>query len=298
MAWLNSCRRLLLLQYKGQDGYCMANSTGRVGKFKVGVSAWQGAACSVPQRGPAARSLYGIAECTRGACFLAQNGHAVVAPMLLARAMLTMARPQTRHPRCPLPSRQGFARVPRYDDAALREALLSRGPLAISFDASHPSFRFYSGGVYREEQVGHALGRCAASVSCLQCEARLLRRTSGCAPCAWAMLVSKNLDIAHCAACCVWSPPPLHAFIPPTYPATNTVACPSSTSTSTSTSTSLNPATPSTCQARSASTSRWAWTTTSCWWAMAPRPRATTGEGADGEGTGHQAAQGRAPCVS
>ncbi|KAL4421808.1 hypothetical protein ABPG77_001597 [Micractinium sp. CCAP 211/92] len=67
-------------QYKGQDGYCMANSTGRVGKFK------------------------------------------------------------------------GFARVPRYNDAALREALLSRGPLAISFDASHPSFRFYSGGVYREEQ--------------------------------------------------------------------------------------------------------------------------------------------------
>lgn len=67
-------------QYKGQDGYCMANATRRVGRFK------------------------------------------------------------------------GYARVPRYNDAALREALLSRGPLAISFDASHPSFRFYSGGVYREER--------------------------------------------------------------------------------------------------------------------------------------------------
>ncbi|EFN54048.1 hypothetical protein CHLNCDRAFT_136123 [Chlorella variabilis] len=42
----------------------------------------------------------------------------------------------------------GFARVPRCDDGALMEALYSRGPLAISFDASRPSFRFFSSGVY------------------------------------------------------------------------------------------------------------------------------------------------------
>ncbi|KAL4448265.1 hypothetical protein ABPG75_005484 [Micractinium tetrahymenae] len=73
-------------QYKGQDGYCMTNSTRRVGKFK------------------------------------------------------------------------GYARVPRYNDAALKEALLSRGPIAISFDASQPSFRFYSGGVYREERCQYKPG--------------------------------------------------------------------------------------------------------------------------------------------
>jgi C1A family cysteine protease len=42
----------------------------------------------------------------------------------------------------------GYARVPRYDDAALREALASRGPVAVSMDASQDSFTFYSSGVY------------------------------------------------------------------------------------------------------------------------------------------------------
>ena len=48
---------------------------------------------------------------------------------------------------------QGYARVPRYDVAAHREALFSRGPLAISLDASQASFAFYSSGVYREPAV-------------------------------------------------------------------------------------------------------------------------------------------------
>lgn len=65
-------------EYLGQDGFCRANSTRRVGRFK------------------------------------------------------------------------GYSRVPRYDTRALQEALYSRGPLAISLDASHPSFAFYSGGVYYE----------------------------------------------------------------------------------------------------------------------------------------------------
>ena len=49
---------------------------------------------------------------------------------------------------------QGYARVPRYDEAALMEAVYSRGPVAISFDASHPAFAFYSSGVYYDAQVG------------------------------------------------------------------------------------------------------------------------------------------------
>lgn len=58
---------------------------------------------------------------------------------------------------CVLPSLppllQGYVRVPRYNDAAVKEALYSRGPLAMSFDASRPSFTFYSSGVYAETEV-------------------------------------------------------------------------------------------------------------------------------------------------
>lgn len=46
----------------------------------------------------------------------------------------------------------GFSRVPRYDDDALMEALYSRGPLAVSMDASQDSFTFYSSGVYQESK--------------------------------------------------------------------------------------------------------------------------------------------------
>lgn len=42
---------------------------------------------------------------------------------------------------------QGFSRIPHYDNQQLMEALYTRGPLAVSIDASQPSFRFYSGGV-------------------------------------------------------------------------------------------------------------------------------------------------------
>lgn len=45
---------------------------------------------------------------------------------------------------------RAFSRVPPHDDRALMEALYSRGPLAVSFDASHASIAFYSGGVYVE----------------------------------------------------------------------------------------------------------------------------------------------------
>jgi cathepsin L len=43
---------------------------------------------------------------------------------------------------------KGFARIPRYDDEALMEAVYSRGPVAVSLDASQDSFTFYSSGVY------------------------------------------------------------------------------------------------------------------------------------------------------
>ncbi|KAL6782370.1 hypothetical protein ACKKBG_A06525 [Auxenochlorella protothecoides x Auxenochlorella symbiontica] len=58
----------------------------------------------------------------------------------------------------------GFSRVPAYDDAALMEAVYSRGPLAVSLDASHDSFTFYSAGVYAEpdcffkkDQLDHSM---------------------------------------------------------------------------------------------------------------------------------------------
>ena len=41
---------------------------------------------------------------------------------------------------------QGYAFVPEGDEAALREAVYSRGPVAVSIDAAHKSFRFYSHG--------------------------------------------------------------------------------------------------------------------------------------------------------
>eukprot|EP00889_Picochlorum_renovo_P005692 jgi/Picre1/32722/NNA_008067.t1 len=45
---------------------------------------------------------------------------------------------------------KGYARIPQFNDDALREAVYSRGALAISIDASQDSFTFYSEGVYNE----------------------------------------------------------------------------------------------------------------------------------------------------
>ena len=48
------------------------------------------------------------------------------------------------------PPLQGFSRVEAaHNESLLREALFSRGPLAVSIDASGPAFRFYSSGVSR-----------------------------------------------------------------------------------------------------------------------------------------------------
>ena len=41
---------------------------------------------------------------------------------------------------------QGYAFVPEGDEEGLKEAVYSRGPLAVSLDAGHRSFRFYSHG--------------------------------------------------------------------------------------------------------------------------------------------------------
>jgi len=43
---------------------------------------------------------------------------------------------------------KGYARVPQYNDTALMEVVYSRGPVAVSLDASQDSFTFYSSGVY------------------------------------------------------------------------------------------------------------------------------------------------------
>jgi hypothetical protein len=41
-------------------------------------------------------------------------------------------------------------RLPSGNETALKEAVYSRGPVAVSIDASQPTFRFYSGGVYSD----------------------------------------------------------------------------------------------------------------------------------------------------
>jgi len=41
---------------------------------------------------------------------------------------------------------QGYAYVPEGNEEALKKAVYSRGPVAVSLDASHRSFRFYSHG--------------------------------------------------------------------------------------------------------------------------------------------------------
>lgn len=158
----------LLLQ--GQDGYCLTNSTRLTGRFKASLlithpmstcCLWHVAACCQP-------SSYSLHPSQRDRsswepslpwCSLALTWHQRLA-LTLCTAVL---RPgvnwdnglasQYSHSALFPRSLQGFARVPRCDDAALQEALYSRGPLAISFDASRPSFRFYSHGVYADSEV-------------------------------------------------------------------------------------------------------------------------------------------------
>lgn len=59
---------------------------------------------------------------------------------------------------------KGYVVVPEGDKDALKEAVYSQGPLAISIDAGQPSFRFYSSGVYyepnclwRDDELDHAV---------------------------------------------------------------------------------------------------------------------------------------------
>lgn len=205
LPWVTGRRCLLLLQYKGQDGYCMANATRRVGRFKV-RPAGMARRCPPRPRAPASPQPNRLMACARAALFPFSGRLARSVHLQLSRRPAATMQPQGALPVAPgvptgrattsaaahtpplaspwlhlCPPPQGYARVPRYNDAALREALLSRGPLAISFDASHPSFRFYSGGVYREERVrGGRLcaGRRAGPACSLQhCG------TSGCVVC-------------------------------------------------------------------------------------------------------------------
>ena len=67
---------------------------------------------------------------------------------------------------CHLFMLQGYSYVPPFNDEALMEAVYSRGTIAISLDASQPSFRFYASGgrlCYLCAQQG---GR---SIACLVC---------------------------------------------------------------------------------------------------------------------------------
>ena len=52
---------------------------------------------------------------------------------------------------------QGYGFVPEGDEKALMEAVYSRGPMAVSLDAGHPSFRFYSHGEKHNIKTKHFL---------------------------------------------------------------------------------------------------------------------------------------------
>lgn len=45
---------------------------------------------------------------------------------------------------------QGFRAIKRGDAEGVKEALYTKGPLAVSIDAAQPTFRFYSSGVYND----------------------------------------------------------------------------------------------------------------------------------------------------
>jgi hypothetical protein len=47
---------------------------------------------------------------------------------------------------------KGFKHVKKRDELSLMYALWKHGPVAISLDASQPTFRFYSEGVYKEKK--------------------------------------------------------------------------------------------------------------------------------------------------
>jgi hypothetical protein len=46
---------------------------------------------------------------------------------------------------------KGYANVKKRDELALMWAVWRHGPVAISIDASQPTFRFYSEGVYKDK---------------------------------------------------------------------------------------------------------------------------------------------------
>ncbi len=45
---------------------------------------------------------------------------------------------------------QGYARIEKHNEADLKAAIATIGPIAVSIDASQGSFQFYSRGVYDE----------------------------------------------------------------------------------------------------------------------------------------------------
>lgn len=58
----------------------------------------------------------------------------------------------TRKDFAPVARFKGFAHVKKRDELSLMYALWKHGPVAISLDASQPSFKFYSEGVYKEKK--------------------------------------------------------------------------------------------------------------------------------------------------
>lgn len=59
----------------------------------------------------------------------------------------------------------GRVNIPEGDEEALKDALATKGPIAIALDASHPSLLFYSSGVYEEKECDpHNLDHAVALV--------------------------------------------------------------------------------------------------------------------------------------
>lgn len=66
---------------------------------------------------------------------------------------LTSCRQNATHrDAAPVAFFKGYVNVKQRDEVALMWAVWRHGPVAISIDASQPTFRFYSEGVYKDKK--------------------------------------------------------------------------------------------------------------------------------------------------
>jgi len=79
--------------------------------------------------------------------------------------MLLRRQNATHRDAAPVAHFKGFANVKKRNELALMWAVWKHGPVAISIDASLPTFRFYSEGVYKDKHCHTGKVRTAVCVA-------------------------------------------------------------------------------------------------------------------------------------